>query len=101
MAEEQGMRYKRRRAVALRYVQGEDEAPRVVAKGEGSIAEKIIAIAKENNIPLHEDPDLVEVLGSIDLGHLIPPDLYKAVAEILAFVYRLNNKFLKEKTAAP
>ena len=84
---------KRRRAVALRYEQGQDEAPRVIAKGHGVIAERIIAIAEAHQILLYQDPDLVEILCTIDLGHVIPPELYKAVAEVLAFVYRMNGKF--------
>ena len=83
----------RRRAVALRYNREEDSAPVVVAKGKGIIAEEIIAIAKEHDIPLYRDPDLVEILSTIHLGHVIPPDLYKAAAEVLAFVYRMNGKY--------
>jgi flagellar biosynthesis protein len=84
---------KRRRAVALRYKAGEDAAPIVIAKGSGMIADKIIAIAEAHAIPLYKDPDLLEILTKIDLGHTIPPELYKAVAEILAFVYRMNSQY--------
>ncbi len=83
----------KKRAVALRYQQGEDDAPVVVAKGKGLIADKIIALAEEYDIPLYQDPDLVEVLSTIDLGHMIPVELYQAVAEVLAFVYRMNGNF--------
>lgn len=86
---------KRKRAVALRYDSASGEAPTVSAKGQGQIAERIIALAEEHNVPLYEDPDLVEVLSSIDLGREIPADLYKAVAEVLAFVYRMNGTFNK------
>ena len=86
----------RKKAVALRYQRGEDEAPVVVAKGAGHLAERIIAIANEFDIPLYEDPDLVEVLAKIDLGNVIPPELYQAVAEVLAFVYNLNKKMLDQ-----
>ncbi|MCA9410464.1 MAG: EscU/YscU/HrcU family type III secretion system export apparatus switch protein [Candidatus Omnitrophica bacterium] len=82
----------RKRAVALRYDPELDPAPRVVAKGRGVIAEKILEVAKENDIPIHEDPDLVEILAAIDLGRLIPAEMYSAVAEILAFLYRVNDK---------
>jgi len=85
----------RQRAVALRYRPGEDEAPVVVAKGKGFIAEKIIAIAEKHDIPLYQDPDLVEILSAVDLSAAIPPELYQAVAEVLAFVYRMNEKFLR------
>ncbi|MBD3266579.1 FhlB domain-containing protein [bacterium] len=83
----------RTRAVALRYNVGDDPAPVVVAKGAGSIAERILALAEEHEIPIYEDPDLAEILSKIDLGHTIPPDLYKAVAEVLAFVYRMNQNY--------
>jgi flagellar biosynthesis protein len=84
------------RATALKYNSQTDSAPVVKAKGMGIIADRIIEIAKENNIPIKEDPDLVELLMQIDVDKEIPPELYKVVAEILAFVYRLNN--LKSET---
>ena len=78
-------------AVAIHY--DEDElAPKVVAKGKGEIAEKIIAIALENNIPIQEDTVLAKALSQVDLEEMIPPELYSVVAEILAFVYRLRLK---------
>jgi len=83
---------KRKRAVALRYNVEKDTAPNVVAKGSGKIAEKILQIAEEYNVPLKEDPQLVEVLSTLDLYEEIPPELYRAVAEILAFVYRMTKK---------
>jgi flagellar biosynthesis protein len=83
---------KRKRAVALRYNSEKDTAPKVAAKGSGKVAEKILQIAKEYNIPLKEDPQLVEVLSTLDLHEEIPPELYRAVAEILAFVYRMTKK---------
>jgi flagellar biosynthesis protein len=73
-----------------RYDHPRDPAPRVVAKGQGRIAEKILEIAREHRIPIHEDPDLVEVWAKIELDRAIPPELYQAVAEVLAFLYRLN-----------
>jgi flagellar biosynthesis protein len=83
---------KRKKAAALKYKPKEDSAPKVVAKGSGLIAENILAVAKEHKVPLKEDPQLVEVLSAIDLNREIPPELYKAVAEILAFVYRMSRK---------
>lgn len=80
------------KAVALRYDPDQDQAPRVVAKGQGHIADRIIELAREHNIPIQPDPDLVEVLAAMELGELIPEDMYAAVAEILAFVYRMNKK---------
>ena len=81
----------RKRAVALRYDPVEDPAPRLVAKGQGHVAERLLEIAREHGIHIHEDPDLVEVLAALDLGQLIPEELYEALAEILAFIYRLNR----------
>jgi flagellar biosynthesis protein len=86
---QQGLQ-KRRKAVALRYDDLKEPAPRVIAKGQGLIAEKIIALAREQNIPIHEDRDLVEALAKVETEQVIPPQLYQAVAEILAFLYRLN-----------
>lgn len=84
--------FRQKKAVALRYNPGEDPAPRLVAKGKGHVAERILEIAKEHGIHIHEDPDLVEVLAALDLGQLIPEELYEALAEILAFIYRLNRR---------
>ncbi|MFD1705866.1 EscU/YscU/HrcU family type III secretion system export apparatus switch protein [Siminovitchia sediminis] len=67
-------------------------APVVLAKGKGITAEKILETAKENGIPVHEDPALVELLGQLDLNEAIPEELYEAVAEIFAFIYRLDQK---------
>jgi len=79
-------------AVALKYDAKKDQAPKVVAKGRGEIAEKIVAIAKANNVPLYEDKNLAQILEALELETAIPPELYRAVAEVLAFVYRLNGK---------
>lgn len=87
------MKKKRRKnsAVGLKYRPESDVAPRITAKGKGKVAEKIIEIAKEHNIYIHEDPDLIEVLSQLDINEEIPPNLYVVVAELLAFVYALNN----------
>lgn len=81
-----------KKAVALKYQLGEDRAPRVTAKGKGHIADKIMEVAREHNIPMHEDRDLVQVLEALDLDTEIPPELFRAVAEVLAFIYRMNKK---------
>ena len=81
-----------RKAVALKYDQEKDHAPKVIAKGRGEIAEKIIEIAGAHNLPLYEDKNLVQILEALDLETEIPPELYRAVAEVLAFIYRLNGK---------
>ena len=83
---------KRKKAVALKYEPLKDQAPRVTAKGGGLVAERIIALAKKEGIPIQEDPDLVGALIQLDFHEEIPQELYKAVAEILAFAYRLNRK---------
>jgi len=80
------------KAVALKYDRKKDNAPRVIAKGRGEIAEKIIEVAKAHNVPLHEDKNLIQILEALDLETEIPPELYRAVAEVLSFIYRLNGK---------
>ena len=86
---------KRKKAVALKYNRGKDNAPKVVAKGKGIIAEKIIETARENNVPLYEDKNLSQVLEALDIDTEIPHELYRAVAEVLAFIYKLNNQYEK------
>lgn len=86
------MRKKKPKAVALKYEIDKDAAPRIVAKGNDFIAEKIIETARAHNVPLYEDKNLVQVLEAFDLDTQIPPELYRAVAEVLAFIYRLNGK---------
>jgi flagellar biosynthesis protein len=83
---------KSKKAAALRYDQARDAAPRVVAKGRGKLAEKIVAVAQSNQIPLVQDENLMQMLDLLELDTQIPPELYQAVAEILAFVYRLNQE---------
>lgn len=80
----------RQSAVALTYNRG-DGAPQVVAKGRGALAETIIARAREAGVYVHESPELVAVLMQIDLDERIPPELYLAVAELLAWLYRLEH----------
>jgi flagellar biosynthesis protein len=86
------MKKEKTKAVALKYETKKDSAPKVVAKGRDVIAEKIIETAKAHNVPLYEDKNLVQVLEALDLDTEIPPELYRAVAEVLAFIYRLNGK---------
>ena len=78
-------------AVALEY-DGKN-APKVTAKGVSALAEQIIAVANEHGIPLQEDEGLVEILSTIQLGDEIPENLYRAVAEVIAFAYILTGKF--------
>lgn len=83
-------------AVALEFDPLVDDAPRVVAAGNGKIAEKILEVARANNIPIREDEILAEALSLVDLESAIPPELYAVVAEVLAFVYRIKNKSIEE-----
>ncbi|HTB22122.1 MAG TPA: EscU/YscU/HrcU family type III secretion system export apparatus switch protein [bacterium] len=84
---------KRQRVVALQYdASNRSAAPKVLAKGQGDLAERILAVAMKEGIPLYRDPELVEVLGQLDVGTQIEPDLYKAVAQVLIFIYKMNQK---------
>lgn len=76
---------KSNKAIALSY-NAQEEAPKITASGQGYVADKILEIAKEKNIPVHKDEKLVEQLTSLDIGEYIPADLYEVVAQILIFV---------------
>lgn len=78
------------RAAALSYARGEAGAPRVVAKGRGFVAERILALARENGVPVHRDRDLVELLACCDLGDEIPAEVFGVVAELVAYAWRVN-----------
>ena len=80
------------KAIALKYDQEKSNAPKLIAKGRGEMAEKIIEIAKTHHLPLYEDENLVSILEALEVESEIPPELYRAVAEVLAFIYRLNGK---------
>ena len=80
-------------AAAVRYDAEKEGSPRATAKGRGYVAEQIIELAAQNGIPIKEDPALVEVLSRLDIDQHIPVELYQAIAEILAFVYSLNNRY--------
>jgi len=82
---------KQKKAVALKYQPKVDNSPQVIAKGKGKVAEKIIQIAREHNIYIQDDPDLIELLSQLDINREIPPHLYVVVAELLAFVYSLTT----------
>jgi flagellar biosynthesis protein len=84
---------RQKKAVALRYDKGKDVSPKVIGKGIGLLAEKLLELARTHDIPIHEDADLVEVLSRLDLNEAIPESTYFIVAEILAFVYRTNKKY--------
>ena len=86
------MQVNKKKAVALGYNRSRDNAPKVLASGAGEIANKIISLAKEHDIPIKEDPDLIEILSKVEVDQEIPPNLYKAVAEIFSFLYKITNK---------
>lgn len=80
-----------RRAAALRYDAGSDAAPKVVASGRGHVAERILAEARAAGVSVRDDAALAEALAGLDLGTQVPEDLYRAVAEALAWAYRLDS----------
>ncbi|MEC2160283.1 EscU/YscU/HrcU family type III secretion system export apparatus switch protein [Virgibacillus halodenitrificans] len=79
------------KAAALKYDQSNQAAPVVSASGKGLTAENIINKAKENNIPVLEDPSLVELLAELNINEKIPEELYQAVAEVFAFIYHTDK----------
>ena len=83
---------RRSTAVALEYTPDKDHAPKVVASGQGVMAEKILALAREHGIPVYNDAPLTAALASINLGEEIPPELYMVVAEVLAYIYRIARQ---------
>ncbi|ARR00812.1 MULTISPECIES: FlhB-like flagellar biosynthesis protein [Campylobacter] len=85
------MAKKIKKAVALGYNKDRDNAPKVLASGKGEVAQKIIEAAKIYKIPIKEDSDLVEILSKVDINQEIPPNLYKAVAEVFSFLYRTTK----------
>ena len=82
----------KKKAAALRYDKEKENAPRVVAKGEGKAAENIIKIAQLHDLPIQKDEDLIELLSNVELDKEVPDALYKAVAEIFSFVYKTTKK---------
>jgi len=80
------------KAVALRYEAGKDRAPAVVAKGAGEVAQRILDLARRHGVPVHEDRDLLQLLALCDVDEEVPPALYSAVAELLAYLWRLNQE---------
>ena len=91
------MKEKRIEAIALKYDQKKDFAPRVTGKGKGKIAERILQTAEEHHVPIQEDPSLVELLGKLSINDTIPAELYEAVAEVFAFIYKADKEAGKRK----
>ncbi len=81
---------KKKQAIALEYNPG-DQAPKIIASGTGQVAEKIIELAKESDVPLYQDTKLADTLSKLEIGDMIPPELYSVVAEILVFVDGLDK----------
>lgn len=81
-----------KKAVALRYREKKETAPRVIAKGKGILADSIIEAAKKNKIPVQEDPSLIELLHKMEVNEQIPEELYLAVAEIFSFIYQVDKQ---------
>ena len=87
MAEEE----KKKSAIALRYDVERDRAPLILATGSGPVADEILRLAEDNQIPLYEDPELAELLSKLEMETEVPPELYLLVAEVLFFVYQLDR----------
>jgi len=87
---------KRKQAVALTYDEKQAVAPVIVAKGKGLTADKILEEAKKRQIPIQEDPSLVELLGKLNINEKIPEELYQAVAEVFAFIYKTDQLMNKK-----
>ena len=85
-------------AVSLVYDPSEDGAPKVIASGKGALADKIIEQANENKIPVHQDDKLADTLSRLEIGEMIPPELYEVVAEILVFVDAMDKIKAKDKS---
>jgi flagellar biosynthesis protein len=83
---------KKQEAIALQYNKKENKAPKVVAKGSGQTAQKIIELAELNSVPIKKDEDLLELLSKVELDKEVPAEMYKAVAEVFSFIYKTTRK---------
>ncbi|WP_413381710.1 EscU/YscU/HrcU family type III secretion system export apparatus switch protein [Alkalihalobacillus sp. 1P02AB] len=90
-----------KQAVALKYLQGKENAPKVSAKGKGFVADEIIKRAKEADIPIQEDVNLVQMLSELELNETIPEELYQVVAEVFAFIYLLDKNYYENEENTP
>lgn len=79
-----------KKAIALKY-SDKESAPKVIAKGKGLIADEILDSARKNNIHIQQDPALIEILSKLEIDQQIPEELYEAVAEIFAFIYKIDK----------
>ena len=96
MSDESQPKKDERIAVALRYDPEVTHVPAVVGKGCGDVAQRILDVARANDIPVRNDPDLLELLGGVQVGESIPPELYEVVAEVLTYLYQLNESLGEE-----
>lgn len=88
-----------RKAVALKYEAERDLAPRVIAKGRGHVAEHILETAQKNSVPVYQDKTLVNMLMALEIDREIPPELYKTIAEVMAYVYKMDKLHGQAKVA--
>jgi flagellar biosynthesis protein len=86
---------KPKQAIALTYQNANSNAPKVVAKGAGFMADRIVATAKQNSVPIYQNKTLASMLMAVELDREIPPELYQAVAEVLAYIYYVDKKMAK------
>lgn len=86
---------KPKQAIALTYQKSNNSSPRVVAKGSGFIADRIMATAKQNSVPIYQNKTLASMLMAVELDREIPPELYQAVAEVLAYIYYVDKRMTK------
>ena len=88
----ENMSNKKQQAVAIKYNNQSDTAPKVIAKGVGFIAEQILSTAKQHSVPVYQNKTLTSMLMAVDLDREIPAELYQAVAEVLAYIYYIDKK---------
>lgn len=86
------MSEKIKEAVALKYDRSKDRAPKVTAKGKGEVADNIIKVAQLHKLPIKKDEDLIELLSKVEIDREVPENLYKAVAELFSYIYKVTNK---------
>jgi flagellar biosynthesis protein len=79
-------------AVAIRYDREKENAPRVIAKGKGFVAEQLLSIARRHAVPVYQNQTVTQLLMAVELDREIPPELYQAVANVLAYIYRLDGQ---------
>ena len=91
-SKENKQKRKSKKAAALKYDINQDNAPKIIAKGSGRLAEKIIKKAEAENIPLEKNQDIIDILLKLNIGQEIPPKLYQVIAEILSFIYQMEEK---------